>query len=128
MDDDYAGENDDDGVQLGEVDTAVADTTAPAGVADPLEVLYRHHPETILDYAEVIEPLIQVEEAPPTGGDKHHKSQPFLSIYEKTKILSFRSNQLAQGARAYITIPEHVTNVLEIAKLELMQQDSNFVQ
>jgi DNA-directed RNA polymerase subunit K/omega len=121
MDDDYV--DDDDG-GLAEVDVAVADTNAVVapGTADPLEILYRHHPETILDYAEVIEPLIQLEEVVPSGGDKHHKSQPFLSLYEKTKILSFRSNQLAQGARPYITVPEHVTNVLEIAKLELMQR------
>jgi DNA-directed RNA polymerase subunit K/omega len=121
MDDDYV-EDDDGG--LAEVDVAATDAnavTAP-GTADPLEVLYRHHPETILDYAEVIEPLIQLEEVVPSGGDKHHKSQPFLSLYEKTKILSFRSNQLAQGARPYITVPEHLTNVLEIAKLELTQR------
>jgi DNA-directed RNA polymerase subunit K/omega len=123
MDDDYAGENEDDG-GLGEVDVGVADNGAVSGTsaADPLEVLYRHHPETILDYAEVIDPLIQLEEIIPSGGDKRHKSQPFLSTYEKTKILSFRSNQLAQGARPYITIPEHVTNVFEIAKLELTQR------
>jgi len=82
---------------------------------DPLEILYRHHPETILDYAEAIEPFIQ-------KSDKRHNSQPFLSIYEKTKILSFRSNQLAQGARPYITVPDHVKNVLEIAKMELEQR------
>jgi DNA-directed RNA polymerase I, II, and III subunit RPABC2 len=115
-DDEFTGEDD-----AGLVDTVV-DTVAVPGTADPLEVLYRHHPETILDYAEAIEPLIQVEESPPSGGDKHHNSQPFLSLYEKTKILSFRSNQLAQGARPFITVPEHVTNVLEIAKLELAQR------
>jgi DNA-directed RNA polymerase subunit K/omega len=121
MDDDYV-EDDDGG--LAEVDVAATDANAVAApaTADPLEVLYRHHPETILDYAEVIEPLIQLEEIVPSGGDKHHKSQPFLSLYEKTKILSFRSNQLAQGARPYITVPEHLTNVLEIAKLELTQR------
>ena len=121
MDDDYA--DDDDG-GLAEVDAVATDTVVPTatGTADPLEVLYRHHPETILDYAEVIEPLIQIAEIVPSGADTHHKSQPFLSIYEKTKILSFRSNQLAQGARPYITIPDHITNVLEIAKLELAQR------
>ena len=121
MEDDYA--DDDDG-GLGELDAVVNDAAVVTnpGSVDPLEVLYRHHPETILDYAEVIEPLIQIQEVVPSGADKHHKSQPFLSIYEKTKILSFRSNQLAQGARPYITIPDHVTNVLEIAKLELAQR------
>ena len=108
-----------------EEEFAVADTEAIAEVVapgDPLEVLYRHHPETILDYAEAIEPLIQLETVMPAGGDSRHTSQPFLSNYEKTKILSFRSNQLAQGARPYITVPEHMINVLEIAKLELNQR------
>ena len=106
-------------------DFAVADTEVIPEVVvpgDPLDVLYRHHPETILDYAEAIEPLVQLKEVVPSGGDAHHTSQPFLSNYEKTKILSFRSNQLAQGARPYITVPDHMTNVLEIAKLELNQR------
>jgi DNA-directed RNA polymerase subunit K/omega len=107
------------------VDTEIADvvdTAAAANPADPLEVLYRHHPETILDYAEAIAPLVQMEEVPPSGGDQHHTSQPFLSVYEKTKILSFRSNQLAQGARPYVVVPDYMTNVLEIAKMELSQR------
>jgi DNA-directed RNA polymerase I, II, and III subunit RPABC2 len=33
-----------------------------------------------------------------------------------------RTNQLAQGARPYIVVPEHITNVLDIAKLELEQR------
>jgi hypothetical protein len=46
-------------------DFAVADTEVIPEVVvpgDPLDVLYRHHPETILDYAEAIEPLIQLKE------------------------------------------------------------------
>ena len=33
-----------------------------------------------------------------------------------------RTNQLAQGARPYIQVPEYITNVQEIAKLELEQR------
>ena len=101
--------------------------TGDAQQNNPLDVLHRYHPETVVDYAEAIEPLIQVEQTPPSGGDKHHTSQPFLSVYEKTKILSFRSNQLAQGARPYVTVPEHMTNVLEIAKLELTQRKLPYI-
>ena len=33
-----------------------------------------------------------------------------------------RTNQLAQGARPYIQVPEYITNVQEIARLELEQR------
>lgn len=113
---------------------------AAAGQAgDPLEVLYRFHPETILDYAETVTPLIPLQQVPPEGAasteimvestpgevsevDAHHRSQPFLSLYEKTKILGFRANQLAQGARPYVVVPEHVTRVGDIARMELEQR------
>jgi len=105
----------------------LAETGETVQENNPLDALQRYHPETILDYAEAIEPLVQVEQTPPSGGDKHHTSQPFLSVYEKTKILSFRSNQLAQGARPYVTVPDHLTNVLEIAKLELIQRKLPYI-
>ncbi len=115
---------------------------ASAGQAgDPLEVLYRFHPETILDYAEKITPLIPLKQVPPEsaastevlketglnseiqeGLDANHRSQPFLSVYEKTKILGFRANQLAQGARPYVVVPEHVVRTVDIAKMELEQR------
>jgi DNA-directed RNA polymerase I, II, and III subunit RPABC2 len=94
----------------------------PGNAGDPLEILYKFHPETILDYAEKILPQVSIQEVPPLKGDSKHTSQPFLSIFEKTKILGFRSNQLAQGARAYIVVPEHITNTLDIARMELEQR------
>jgi DNA-directed RNA polymerase I, II, and III subunit RPABC2 len=94
---------------------------------DPLEVLYKYHPETILDYAERVIPQVPIQEMPPLKGDKKHTSQPFLSIFEKTKILGFRSNQLAQGARAYIVVPDHITNTLDIARIELEQRRLPFI-
>lgn len=90
---------------------------------DPLSVLYKHHPECILDYVESIN-----QKLPLVGADdKNHKSQPFLTQYERTRILGFRTNQLAQGARAFITVPPHITSTLEIAKLELEQRRLPFI-
>ena len=124
MDDD-AVYDDDVGV-VDDVDALVAPVEpASAGNAgDPLEVLYKFHPETILDYVETIMPNIALQQVPPSndGKDAAHKSQPFLSVYEKTKLLGFRANQLAQGARPYVVRPEHVTSVFEIAKMELEQR------
>ena len=92
-------------------------------VEDPFEVLYRHHPETIVDYAETVIPNVPLQVAPPDGAlDAKHESPPFLTVYERTKILGTRTNQLAEGARPFVTVPEYVTQPLDIAKLELEQR------
>lgn len=89
---------------------------------DPFELLYKYHPETILDYAESILPEVPLQAAPPTGKDTTHRSPPFLTVYERTKILGTRTNQLADGAMPFISVPEYVTQPLEIAKMELEQR------
>jgi DNA-directed RNA polymerase I, II, and III subunit RPABC2 len=101
-----------------------------AALPEPLEVLYKFHPESILDYSDTVAPKIPLRVALPDTEavvDPGHRSQPFLTIFEKTKILGFRANQLSQGARAYVDVPEHVTNVLEIAHLELEQRRLPFI-
>jgi DNA-directed RNA polymerase subunit K/omega len=114
-----------DDLGLEDLDAVVVTTeaTTVGNAGDPMEVLYRHHPETILDYAEKVTPYIPLQQVPPSEGkDPAHKTQPFLSVYERTKILGFRANQLAQGAPPYIARPEHVTSVFDIAKMELEQR------
>jgi DNA-directed RNA polymerase I, II, and III subunit RPABC2 len=112
---DFAEELEDIGAEGEEAPIAVAE--------DPFEILYKFHPETILDYVESIVPEVPLQSAPPIGStDKKHKSPPFLTIYERTKILGARTNQLAEGAMPFVTVPEYMTQPLEIAKLELDQR------
>ena len=89
--------------------------------SNPIETLLKFHPECILEYEEVEHKDIPLASVPPDN-DIKHRSLPFLSIFEKTKILGMRTNQLAQGARPFITVPEYITDVKEIAKLELEQR------
>ena len=98
-------------------------------IDEPFELLYKHHPETILDYAETIVPEVPLQQAPPSeeGKDPSHRSPPFLTIYERTKILGSRANQLAEGAMPFVTVPEYMTQPLEIAKLELEQRRLPFI-
>jgi DNA-directed RNA polymerase I, II, and III subunit RPABC2 len=110
-----------------------AEPASAGNAGDPLESLYRFHPETILDFAEKVIPMIPLQQVPPDQQanimdllDAHHTSQPFLTIYEKTKILGLRANQLTE-ARPYIEKPEHVTSTLEIAKMELEQRRLPFI-
>ena len=94
---------------------------------DPLAALKKHHPECILDYAETIAPKVPLLASPPLKKDPNHKSPPFLTLYERTKIIGFRANQLSQGARPYIDIPEYVIDVSEIARLELQARRLPFI-
>lgn len=97
---------------------------------DPLASLYKHHPECVLDYQETVIQKLPLKTIPPDsveGPDPNHKSMPFLTQFEKTRILGFRTNQLAQGALPYISVPAHIRNVLDIAKMELEQRRLPFI-
>ena len=123
MDDDYQ-----DDVPQEEVDLGVDDAIVLEDVAkdDPLAALLKHHPECIIDYAEKVAPKIPLISSPPLK-DPNHKSVPFLTQYERTKIIGMRANQLSQGARPYIDIPEYMTDVGEIARLELKERRLPFL-
>jgi DNA-directed RNA polymerase subunit K/omega len=97
---------------------------------DPYEILYKYHPETILDYVESVVPEVPLQAAPPSedgAKDLSHRSPPFLTVYERTKILGTRTNQLAEGARPFVAVPEYMTQPLDIAKLELEQRRLPFI-
>lgn len=102
-------------------------------VADPLQALYRHHPECKVYYAEVISEKLMLLAAPPdspmraNAPDPNHRSQPWITQYERTKILGFRANQLAQGAIPYINPPAHIVNTIDIARIELKERRLPFI-
>jgi DNA-directed RNA polymerase I, II, and III subunit RPABC2 len=114
--------------ELQDIDDAVEgqDSMLPTS-EDPFEMLYKFHPETVLDYAETITPEVPLTASPPTDKDKHHRSPPFLTVYERTKILGARTNQLAEGAMPFVVVPEYMTKPLDIAKLELEQRRLPFI-
>jgi DNA-directed RNA polymerase I, II, and III subunit RPABC2 len=88
-----------------------------------LQFLNLHHPECLVDYREEVIKKLSVNVFPPDSGvDRRHKSVPYLTIFEKTKILGFRANQLSQGGIPFVIVPPHVTDVLEIASIELEQK------
>lgn len=108
----------------------VEDLGAGTKQQDPLNTLYKHHPEAVLDYKETVIQKLPLKAVPPfteSQLDAHHKSQPFLTQYEKTRILGFRTNQLAQGARPLIPVPEYIKNTLDIARIELEQKRLPFI-
>ncbi len=114
--------------------------------------LYASHPECVLDYVEETVNKIPLKVNPPrrftalelannvikaiageraTEGlknfDEAHKSYPYITRYEYTRVIGFRANQLSQGAKPFINVPEHVSDVREIARMELAQKRLPFI-
>lgn len=117
-------------VELDLLEQEEAGLSTTARVQDPMTLLHKHHPEAVLDYQETVLQKLALKSVPPDAEgmpDPNHRSQPFLTQYEKTRILGFRSNQLAQGARPFIPVPSHVTSTLEIARMELAQRMLPFI-
>jgi len=82
--------------------------------------LLDQHPEIWPDYEEtVLEKLVIQDAYPPGQVDKQHVTYPFLTMYERTKVLSLRASQLAHGSGPFIDVPEYLTDVYEVAKAEL---------
>jgi hypothetical protein len=82
--------------------------------------LLDQHPEIWPDYDEAVQKKLVISTFPPT--DKAHRTYPFLTLYEKTKVLSLRASQLSQGAAPFIEVPAYLTNVYEIAAAELAEK------
>jgi DNA-directed RNA polymerase I, II, and III subunit RPABC2 len=114
-----------------------------------LRRLYAAHPECLPDYIETVLTKVPITAAPPrtvsaaaaAAGvlkgpteaesepnlDANHKTYPFLTKYESARIVGFRANQLSQGAQPFISVPEHVTDVREIARMELAAKRLPFI-
>jgi DNA-directed RNA polymerase I, II, and III subunit RPABC2 len=126
---DYEDDQYDDEVEIGDDGGELEETQKK----DLGNELMRFHPEARIDTIESISMDIQLTNVPPSftnadgQADSRHRSVPFLTQFEKTKILGFRTNQLSQGARAYIAVPEHVSDLREIAKMELEARRLPFI-
>ena len=93
-----------------------------------LKRLYQQHPECNIDYIEQVIPKIQLQIIP--GGEKsdsNHRTYPFLTNFEKTKIIGLRANQISKGSIPFIAVPKHLTDVRDIARLELEQKRLPFI-
>lgn len=93
-----------------------------------LRYIIKNHPECKLDYLEtVLEKLPVKSYVPDNNTDSNHRSMPFITKFERTKIIGFRANQLAKKARPLIDVPKYVTDVVEIARLEFEAKRLPFI-
>lgn len=59
--------------------------------------------------------------------DELHKTIPFMTKYEKARVLGQRAKQINSGATPFIKVPENVIDGYIVAELELQQKKIPFI-
>jgi DNA-directed RNA polymerases I, II, and III subunit RPABC2 len=86
------------------------------------------HPESKLqNYDEVISMSKVVRDENGRIIDPLHKTVPYLTKYEKARILGQRAKQINAGSTAFVKVPENVIDGYVIAELELQQKRIPFI-
>jgi DNA-directed RNA polymerase subunit K/omega len=86
------------------------------------------HPECILQNHDEISLLTRVvRDNNNIIIDPLHKTIPFLTKYEKAKIIGQRAKQIEFGAKPFIKVPENIIDSYVIAELELQQKIIPFI-
>ena len=92
------------------------------------QFLQQNHPECIIQNYDEIETLCKVvRNKQGIIVDDLHKTNPYLTKYEKTKILGLRAKQLNSGANPFVEVPEKVIDGYTIAELELKGHKIPFI-
>ena len=88
----------------------------------------KNHPSVILDDNEtVLQKSVIKRDANGNIQDDNHKTNPFMSRYEITRVLGTRAEQLNAGAPAFVVPPTDVIDGYQIARLELQQKKIPFI-
>ena len=59
--------------------------------------------------------------------DQLHKTQPFLTKYEKARVLGQRAKQIETGSKPLVRVPENIIDAYVIAELELREKKIPFI-
>jgi DNA-directed RNA polymerase I, II, and III subunit RPABC2 len=87
-----------------------------------------YHPECFIHNYEEISALTKVvKNSDNIIIDPLHKTIPFLTKFEKARILGQRSKQIESGSKPFIRVPENVIDSYIIAELELQQKRIPFI-
>ena len=115
--DDDDDEDDDDDLYLQKFDSEITKN-----------YINEFHPECLIhNYDEIAKLTIVVRDSSNIIIDPLHKTIPFLTKYERARILGQRAKQIETGARPFINVPENVIDSYVIAELELQQKRIPFI-
>jgi len=86
------------------------------------------HPECFIqNYDEIAKLAIVVRNSDNIIIDPNHKTIPFLTKYEKARILGQRAKQIETGAKPLVKISENIIDSYIIAELELREKKIPFI-
>jgi DNA-directed RNA polymerase subunit K/omega len=86
------------------------------------------HPECLIqNYDEITKLTTVVRDSNNIIVDPLHRTIPFLTKYEKARVLGQRAKQIETGAKPFISVPENVIDGYVIAELELQQKRIPFI-
>ena len=86
------------------------------------------HPECLIqNYDEITKLTTVIRDSNNIIIDPLHRTIPFLTKYEKARILGQRAKQIETGAKPFISVPENVIDGYVIAELELQQKRIPFI-
>ena len=86
------------------------------------------HPECLShNYDEVAKLSIVVKNSDGIIIDPLHRTVPYLTKYEKARILGQRAKQINSGAYPFVKVPENVIDGYIIAEMELKLKRSPFI-
>ena len=87
-----------------------------------------HHPEARTHNYEEVKALCRVSrDGRGIIIDPLHKTIPFLTKYEMTRVIGQRAKQLDSGAKSFVKVPINVIDGYQIALLELEQKKLPFI-
>lgn len=90
--------------------------------------LVNFHPECVShNYDEVIAMSKVVRDENGIIIDDLHKTLPFMTKFEKARVLGQRAKQINSGATPFVKVPENVIDGYLIAELELKQKRVPFI-
>ena len=87
-----------------------------------------NHPECInVNFDEVLALTKVVRDPNNNIVDDLHRTLPYLTKYEKTRILGQRAKQINAGMTTFVKVPENVIDGYLIAEMELAQKKIPFI-
>lgn len=87
-----------------------------------------HHPECVSNnYDEIATLTVVIRDKYNNVIDDLHKTSPFLTKYERARVLGQRAKQINAGSIAFVKVPEKMIDGYLIAELELEQKAIPFI-
>jgi DNA-directed RNA polymerase I, II, and III subunit RPABC2 len=86
------------------------------------------HPECLShNYDEITKLSVVVKNSDGIIIDPFHRTIPYLTKYERARILGQRSKQIETGSKPFVKVPENIVDGYIIAELELKEKKIPFI-